>query len=480
MADRPNIVLIMTDQWRYNTLGRCDSHVKTPVLDQLADEGAYLSDAYCSSSVCSPARASWLTGLYPHGHTQLFNYNKGVWGRQLPASKLTLGDAFCRAGYRCGIVGAWHLGNDEQPQHGFEEYWLTHRCHSEPEKTDPYIKHLSQRNLLDAYRQDYEARRFKFTHGMATGVDPTGVCQLPVAHQRTTWTIDRSIDFLGDSASAEPPWFLFISIKDPHPPLVAPQEFVSLYDATDLPLPPNWDDDLADKPAFLGSSYQYSARRFGKHTMRRIAAHYYALCSHVDHQVGRFLAALDRTGQAPNTIVVFISDHGESLGEHGLYSKRTMYEGAVRVPWLVRWPQRIQAGLTIHTPVAGVDLVPTLLDLAGVPLPGPVHGRSLAGPLLSGGQPEAVPILAEMSTMLPQEGTDWLAATIMIRTGRWKYIRHRFDACEELYDLQDDPGEMHNLIHSSDHSQQVPALRAMIAEILKNQGPGLYAWATDS
>ena len=154
-----------------------------------------------------------------------------------------------------------------------------------------------------------------------------------------------------------------------------------------------------------------------------------------------------------------------------------MYEQSVRVPWLLRWPGRIIAGARLRRPVGGVDLVPTLLELAGIPARTAFHGRSLAPALLSGTEPPSAPVLSEIRALErePEEAPERLAGTIMVRDGRWKYIRHRFDPCEELYDLHDDPDEMANLIET--HPSRAADLHAMIAAVLRAHGAGPYAWA---
>ena len=480
MPEHPNILLVMCDQWRAASTGFAgDPTVQTPTLDRLAAQGAVLETAYCSSPVCSPARASWLTGLYPHGHGQLDNYGPGMTegtGRRLAAATTTIGDLLRDAGYRCGIAGPWHLGDDELPQHGFGT-WDVYRYHADPERTDPYLRHLREHGLEGAFDHDHRQRAIKFGRAMAEGFDPTAVAAIPAPHQRTTWTVDRAIDFVRAHAGGPDPWFHVCSIKDPHPPLAAPAETLALYNPEAMPLPRTWDDDLAGKPAFLRGSDHHAAPRFGTRVMRRIAAHYYALCSHIDRQLGRLLASLEDTGAARDTIVCFISDHGESLGEHGLYAKSVMYEQSVRVPWLVRWPGRINAGARLRRPVGGVDLLPTLLELTGVPAGTAFHGRSLAPALLSGTEPPAVPVLSEIRALerADDEPCERLAATIMLRHGRWKYIRHRFDPCEELYDLHADPDEMDNL--SGTHRARAGELRDRIAALLRAQGAGPYAWA---
>ena len=211
-------------------------------------------------------------------------------------------------------------------------------------------------------------------------------------------------------------------------------------------------------------------------------AHYYALVTHIDAEMGRLLGHLRRLGVADDTVVVFSSDHGEMLGDHGFVEKCLMYEESVRVPCILEWPAGLPAGGEVHSPVGGVDLMPTLLELAGAPLPAPLDGRSLAAALRRGAEPEPAPVLAEIAGITSEEAMehgdlapDQLAAHVMLRDGDWKYVRNRHDI-DELYDLGADPREMHNVAAVPAHSGRVASMRRRIADLVSRTGPGPYAW----
>ena len=198
--------------------------------------------------------------------------------------------------------------------------------------------------------------------------------------------------------------------------------------------------------------------------------------------MGRLFGHLRRLGLGDDTVVVFSSDHGEMLGDHGFVEKCLMYEEAVRVPCIVAWPAGLPAGAEVHCPVGGVDLMPTLLDLAGAPLPAPLDGRSIADALRRGTEPAPAPVLAELAEIAGPEAMEHgnlapeqLAAHVMLRDGNWKYVRHRHDI-DELYDLAADPCEMHNLAAAQEHGARVSAMRRRIGDLLLTTGPGPYAW----
>ena len=469
---RPNIVLVMCDQMRWDAAGFAGSSVvQTPHLDRLSEGGVCFENAYCASPVCSPARASWLTGCYPHAHLQLRNYGpkRGKdWGSYLPQDRVTMGDVLKRAGYRCGMVGPWHLGDDHAPQHGFEDFWQTYRYLGD-EYTDPLFDYFEREGVPNIYSDKEAVTQYGNILAFTTLTDPR--------QQRTTWTVDRAIDFLRQQE--DDPFFLFVSVKDPHPLIVIPPELLEHYPIDQMPLPDSLRDPLEGKPHFQTRVKFRMPNTVTDRQFCEMIAYYYALITHIDAQVGRLVGVLEEQNMRDNTIVVFMSDHGELLGDHGCTEKCLMYEASVRVPCLLSWPRALSAGLRVTTPLAGVDLMPTLLDLASEAPPEKIDGRSVADAILNGRQPTPQPIFAEIAS---QEAIYWgstereqFAAHVMSLDGRWKYIRNRFDI-GELYDLETDPGEMQNLASLSEYQPRIATMRQQIAEMICHTGPGPYDW----
>ena len=470
---RPNIILIMCDQMRWDTAGFAGSLVvQTPHLDRLAESGVYFENAYCASPVCSSARASWLTGLYPHAHLQLKNYGPGMvgrWGSYLPPDSVTIADVLKSAGYRCGMVGPWHLGNDHLPQHGFDDFWCTYRYLGK-DYPDPLFDSFDRAGVPNLYRKDAEGMtQYGNTLEFGTITDPR--------QQRTTWTIDRSLEFIQQPHDA--PFFLFVSIKDPHPLVLVPPELVELYPEDQMPLPTSFRDPLDGKPAFQERAKFRIPPTVTDDQFRRVIAYYYALVTHIDAQVGRLFRTLETQGITQNTIVTFISDHGEMLGDHGFTEKCLMYEASVRVPCLLSWSGTLPAGARVKTPLGGVDLMPTLLELTRETPLSPIDGRSVASAILVGKEPPPHPIFAEIASneaiYRGSQDLEQLAAHVMIYDGRWKYIRNRFDI-DELYDLETDADEMQNLAAQPEHRERVSSMRRQIAEMVCHTGPGPYDW----
>ena len=303
---QPNVILIMCDQLRFDCLGYAGHPlVKTPHLDRLAENGVVFETAYCASPVCSPARASWLTGTYPHAHNQLANYGPqkiGMPGAMMNGDAITLGDLFKKDGYRCGMAGPWHLGNDHEPQHGFTDFWRAYRYQGD--HPDLFFNYLDREGVTNVYEGAHES------------IQSCGLSYTPiedVRQQRTTWTIEQGIEFL--DGGDDRPFLLFLSVKDPHPLIAVTQELVDLYPIDEIELPHSWMDLLGGKP-------EYQVKEDGRLSLdtevsdfKQMVAHYYALVTHIDAEVGRLVAHLENLGLGENTLLAFISDHGEMLGD---------------------------------------------------------------------------------------------------------------------------------------------------------------------
>jgi len=414
-AAKPNVLLFCPDQHTPHVLG-CygDPVARTPRLDRLAEEGVVFRSAYCNQPICVPSRMSFLTGRYPH--------RIDVWGNGycLPSTVPTVAHALGRAGYRTALCGRMHFIGPDQ-RHGFQErpvgdpgpyaHWSS--CCG----YDPLDRHLGN---------------------MSTPAPLTQV------GSGSTWTpeFDRQVTdaacaWLGGCARQDDgrPFLLTVGLFNPHCPYIAPRERYQRYvDAVALPdIPAGHLDGL--HPFHKTYRDRIRAADITDETARKARAAYYALVEMVDECFGRVLDAVDRHGLADNTIVVYFSDHGDLLGEHGRWHKGCFYEGSVGVPLMVRWPGQLPAGRRVRETVSLVDLMPTLCQWTGAPVPKGIDGRSFA-PLAMGDDP-AWPdrALAEYYT-----GND---AVRMVREGPWKLVYYnRYQP--ELYNLDEDPAELHD------------------------------------
>lgn len=442
MTARPNILWICSDQQRWDTIGALgNARIRTPNLDCICAEGFAFDRAYCQSPVCTPSRASFLTGFLPSATHA--NRNGGAY---FPASERAplITRRLADAGYECGLVGKLHLaspwnGEEARTDDGYTYWRYSH---------SPY-RRLHGRNQYHAW---LHARGVPLDQLFEPGADGDFAryrAEAPVEWHQSAWCAEMTIEFI--RAPHAGPWLLTVNPFDPHPPFDAPSAYAGRYDPTALPPPRFEPGDLENQARLAGAFFQQAAVPPGAAEQRDKAA-YYGMIELLDAQVGRILAALDATGQRENTLVIFMSDHGEMLGDHGLSHKGCrFYEGLVRVPLIMRWPGVIAAGRRTEALVELVDIAPTLAEMAGLP-PGRTHGESLLPMLRGRRQPnrhrEAVrceyrdalnmhaPHATEKHT--PAWGT-------MHCDGRHKLSVYHGLEWGELYDLREDPHEHRNL-----------------------------------
>jgi arylsulfatase len=447
---RPNILWICTDQQRWDTLGVTGNrHVRTPNIDRLATEGAHFANAYCQSPVCSPSRGSFLTGRYPR--TARIRQN----GADIPADEVLVTKLLADSGYTCGLSGKLHLSachpdvtpaTERRIDDGYSAFhWSHHPGHYGSKQNWP----LNEYNLWLIERgEEYRADPYRGSDYVKAG---------PAAqNHQTTWCAEKAITFMKAHEASDRPWLFSVNFFDPHHPFDPPAEYMDRYmDRLDeIELPTYRHGELDDKPVFQSidhaSAYGGNAGMpYDKMTdrdHRMVRAAYYAMCDLIDDQVGRMLQTLEDTGQLDNAIVIYMSDHGELLGDHGVYLKGPFfYEPSVHVPLVVNWPGRI-AGRRIEGLVELLDLAPTLLDAAGLPIYAGMQGKSL-WPLLTGdgARTDTPDVYCEYYNAMPWHREPHLPFATMLRTETMKLVVSHGDRRGELYDLVADPSETTNL-----------------------------------
>lgn len=467
----PNILFICTDQQRYDSLG-CygNPHIQTPTIDRLGGDGVLFEQCYVQNPVCAPSRASLVSGQYPRNH--------GLWanGVALPAETPIFSRALADAGYDCGMIGKMHLGacfggrTEQRLDDGYRFYRWAH---------DP--SHRSAQN--DYHHWLAEQHPDLFQHASATGDrkrhQAGGFDTMPTGAHYSRWASERAIEFLDTERATDEPFFLWVNFFDPHHPFVAPQEYLDRYDPTMLPDPVGFEGELRTKPpiqrqasdeSYAGHARGYSAYPFEE--IKEIIAAYYAMISLVDDEVKRILDRLDALGLADDTLVIFTSDHGEMLGDHQLLLKGPMlYDCAVRVPLIMRWPGHLPAGERRSDLVQWIDLTSTFLDVAGIdPMP-TAQGTSLL-PMARGdadAERRGWAICEYLNSGHPYDPPVYLT---MLRQGDHKLIvQHGQPATErertgELYDLATDPGELRNLWDVPDARDTRIGLERLLLDVM--------------
>jgi arylsulfatase A-like enzyme len=409
----PNILFVLADQWRPQTLPSSgDRDLIAPNLAEFARQGTHFDRAYVSNPVCTPSRASILTGRFPHACRMPKN------DLRLPAEERCIAAELKTAGYWTGYIGKWHLDGEERPgfvppgprRRGFDYWAAFNRGHS-------YFKSEYYRDTPEPIRPG--------------GFEPV--------YQTTL-----AIDFIRRNRAN--PFYLYLSWGPPHTPRTPPPD-APKYDPRQFRLAENVPDEYRPKA-------------------REGMAGYYGLCSALDVQFGRLMKALDEEKLADNTLVIFTADHGDMLGAHGLEFKDVPYEESARVPLLMRWPGRLKAGVHDDLLISNVDLMPTLLTLGGAKIPEAVEGRSLASPLFDrkGSRPDSVFSYGKLNT--PDE---WR----MVVRGWDKLVVDQAGKPKLLFNLRKDPFENTNLLAEPGNARTRDEMLAHLREWRKRIGDGL-------
>lgn len=476
MPSPKNVLLVTSDQQHWSTLGAINPKIQTPNLDRLAAEGTRYDRAYVPSPVCTPTRASIITGQYPAWH--------GAWtiGVKLGEDVPTVGEAFSSHGYRTSLIGKAHFqplkSLPEQtsleaqptlkdlafwegftgPWYGFDRIEIARNHADESHVGQHYAIWMRDRGLPD-YEQHFTQLEDQYEPDF---LQPEGAWDLPQEFHYTTWTGERTIAAIERDVAEERPFFVWSSFHDPHPPYLVPEPWASMYHPADMEpgtLDPaelehmvSWtrmtQEERPDYSHLTESGFGnhgFSSHLMSDEDLRRRMAIYYGMVSFMDDQIGRILDALDRLGVADDTVVVFTSDHGHYLGQHGLTAKGPFhYEDGIRVPFIVRYPGQANAGTTSDAIQSVVDLPQSFLDICGVPAPGTMQGVSQAA--VWRGEAERARTWAICENRHQP-------TAVHLRTfigERYKMTVYRGLDEGELYDLRDDPEERRNRWHDPD------------------------------
>ncbi|RQH02561.1 sulfatase-like hydrolase/transferase [Natrarchaeobius oligotrophus] len=461
MTDRPNILVFNPDQQRPDGLGCYGGAPATPTIDELASNGRRFTSAFATSPLCSPSRASMFTGLYPHEH--------GVYGNDvpLPENNTTFVELLADVGYRTELIGKWHLGvpvdrhtgtlwRDAPP--GFDSM-ATALEHDVPPGEEPdYLRYLKREGVVDTDADETAWR------DVPDSSVPVGRSAIPAEHHFTTWLVDRAIEFL-DSHDDESPFYLQLSGFYPHFPIAPPAPYDRMYDPDAIELPESRTlESFEDKPSLETATVARSDyEEFSEDDLRAAWALTYGLCTHIDTQLGRLLEALCDRNLFEDTVVVYVSDHGEMLGNHGLLWKGPfMYDDVLRVPLLVSHPS-IESGET-DSLVSLADLPPTLAELAGCSFPAETPGQSFAPILFGERSDHRSTVYAEYLTDESTFGANPDHPIFMVRGKRYKYAVTDGQG-EVLYDLDDRPAEIHNRATDPDYRAVKRSVRTRLDRI---------------
>lgn len=432
---RPNILFICSDQHAYKYGGFADHpYVKTPNLDQLAQEGVIFNAAYSGAPVCTPGRASLMTGMYA---SDVGSYgNSTVWDGTYPV----WGTYFKKNGYYTQAFGKLDL-DDNLPM-GFETTAFDNGHRHHPDITSLFRMPLGYR-VGEREKVDGRVRNLS-----------------PKDHDIKI--TQEALKFLNKKAGQlNKPWVLYLGYLKPHPPFAALGKYYNEYYPDKVDMPKVTNEELENLSLVYQDLRHFKriATPISEDRIRKARAAYYGMISELDENIGKVIQALKENGDYDNTIIIYTSDHGESLGEHGLWFKNNLYDCAIRIPLIIKGP-KIPSGKKIETPVAQLDLTPTMLQYTGIEIPTYLRGKTLSRFFEGKNNKENV-VYAENHS----EGNS--TGSFMIRKGNWKYIYFSYFG-DLLFNLKDDPGETNNLADSTKYSEVKANLKK---ELLKRVRP---------
>ncbi len=449
-ASPRNVIFILTDDHRWDAMGFLDHpFLETPSMDRMARDGLYAPYAFVTTSLCSPSRASILTGLYAHNHRVVDNYNP------VDSSLVFFPQYLQRAGYETAFIGKWHMGDLDDPQRGFD-HWVAFRGQG-----TYYPDGRGTTRVVPQTRYD--------------GFNVNGR-RVPQQGYITDELTDYALEWLQNRDDPSKPYFLYVSHKAVHSDFVPADRHRNRYEEAPWAPPTTYagtPENRAGKPRWLlnqrnsrhGVDYGYNLDAFEVETY---AKRYYESLLAVDENLGRIFDHLEASGELASTLVVYMGDNGFQFGEHGLIDKRTAYETSIRVPLLMHCPDLFDGGSRVDQIVANIDVAPTLLESAGLTPPDHMDGRSFYR-LLRG---ESIPW---RDALLYEYYWEWnypqTPTVLAARGDRYKYIRyHGVWDTDELYDVVNDPLETTNLIRDPAHAQTALELKQTLFEMLESSG----------
>lgn len=439
--DRPNILLIMTDQQRSDTIKAAGAEfMKTPNMDRLAKGGRLYTNAYSPNPICMPARHNMLTGLTARYH----GYPDNNWGFGMPDGLPTFPEILSDNGYETRTIGKNHFYPPRR-HNGYLNMELMQEVPAFREQ-DEYLLYLKE-NGLGHIQNIHGVRNLLYMVPQQS--------QIPDEHHGTTWAADRTIDFI-ETNKGRHPWMLKLGWIAPHPPFDVPEEYADLYKDVDFPEPRISETDLsslAEENRLLGDlpTPEY---------VRRMRELYYAAITHIDDNLGRILKSLESTGQLDKTLIIFTSDHGEMLGDYGTYQKWLPYDACSKIPLILHYPDKIKAGEVVDDFADLNDILPTILDVAGLKYPGK---HALPGESLISETP------GKDRKHQYVEYSEGNRRWISLRDHRFKYNYYFGGPREELFDLRNDPGECRNLMADTLTTEAAAAYKHLKRELVKTE-----------
>lgn len=459
---RPNILWYCTDQQRFDTIAALkNSSINTPNIRRLRNIGTTFTHAFAQAPVCTPSRASFLTGMYP---SALGVNQNGVPSFPDHYADRLIPRRLADEGYMCGLVGKLHIasaagGQEPRVNDGYEVFEYSHDHKGPNLPGNDYARWLRELGLdpvgileppiaSSTYQEGANSQSFGGLKEPTKNKD-----NIPSEVHQTRWCTEKSLEFLEKAKNQERPWLLSVNPFDPHPPYDPPWEYYRRYNADQMDGPHFGEHDIEQQKKLeaAGVDFQSKAREISDAEAKRIQATYYAMIEQIDFEFGRILDWLDENDLTQNTIIIFMSDHGEMLGDHGLILKGCrFYEGLIRVPLIISYPGTYQQGIVSDELVELIDLAPTIHETIGLDIPYYIQGLSLHSLLKGDREHHRDAVRAESYGCI--DFPDQTHAT-MYRDDKWKLVSYHGKNIHELYNIDKDPWELTNLSEDPRHQE---------------------------
>lgn len=454
MADKPNILFIMTDQWNAECFsGLSHKDVKTPNLDKLIEGGVTFRNCFVANPTCQPSRVSFFTGQHIHTHgVEINNPPSRPMSEVNPLAK----ELKEKAGYRTGAFGKLHLGEFEEDA-GFDK--ITHACDN-PFGEAEYYTYLKDKGLLDTYLKTERCCPKEVNQKFCTGTS-----KLKMSETQEAWTADQTIDFIKEN---DDPFFVWCTFERPHAPHIVPEDAPIKYDPAKINVPEYDHKYFESKPnhSRAGCENLWKAWVLGEDELKNGLAHYYTLMSLIDYQIGRIIDHLEESGKLDNTIIIFTADHGDFAGNMRMLGKNTStYDHIIRSPYIWYWKGKFDRNMQ-YGMCEAIDLYPTLCDIAGVEVPHTVQGDSHITALYD------TPYFGGKDYVFSERS---LTKTIRSRTHKLTISTTGEKNYGELYNIVEDTDEKHNLYDNPDYAHiRMELSEELIAWYIRTARPRYY------
>ncbi len=482
MTDKkPNIILFMCDQLRYDALG-CygNTQIHTPNIDRIALNGSTFDNHFVSNPVCSPSRCTVLTGRYPKNHGTRDN------GIPLRDEEITFPQVLRDNGYLTAAIGKMHITTQFMPKEDEQDDWPEDRygfdvIHTTCDcKTGEYLNWLKEESSIDYEEVKMQGeRKMKEDKASAADKDTSGPPQVyesninPEYHQ-SHWIADRTIDLINDS-TPDTPFFAFCSFVDPHHPFDPPKPYSEMYDPEKLDEPMIFENELEDKPPHFQkarsghgfSNEKYDYRKLSIDEWKKVKAAYYGMITLIDDNIGRILDAIEKKGIENDTLILFTNDHGELLGDHGLLFKGPFhYDCLIKAPMIIKWPGVVPKGSRYSQVTEHVDIMPTILEYAGIRTPYGVQGNSMAAVLRGDKGAGKEYAMTEFNCY------DWGLSVKTITGKDYKLTYYAGEDFGELYDRNIDPNEIVNQWNNPEYQDiKEYMMKKLMNRIIETEDP---------